>query len=345
MTIPEWVAAANKILRENKSLSYKEAEEILVAAGHQRPKGIKQNGGRKTGRLFARASKKTPEQSIRRRNHEKTSTPEAAEHVAKTKLQRKEVEGIAEYAGLPGLHTEHLANQDSADAIRTGAAGDLVENIPADSAKSKNSLESIIRNDYNKEYVVAISADNFRIIPKESYDELVDPDDLPGFNINETKDLDSQLKKGIEKHRGGIRLQRRLARQFANGVGEIPLAGYLAGPAMGVLLGQSPAEAAADAVPIIGDLESDNNANVSREGQMFVDRTRNIVMPTPETIDQGKQGLAYKDGQPVAVPYGSIAGEATNGDMAKAFVDQVYEVNKKRLLHITGGAARFFLGN
>lgn len=207
MTIPEWVAAANKILRENKSLSYKEAEEILVAAGHQRPKGIKQNGSRKTGRLFARASKKTPEQSIRRRNHEKTSTPEAAEHVAKTKLQRKEVEGIAEYAGLPGLHTEHLVNQDSADAIRTGAAGDLVENIPADSGKSKTSLESIIRNDYNNEYVVGISADNFRIIPKESYDELVDPDDLPGFNINEIKDLDSQLKKGIEKHRGGIRFR------------------------------------------------------------------------------------------------------------------------------------------
>ena len=68
-------------------------------------------------------------------------------------------------------------------------------------------------------------------------------------------------------------------------------------------------------------------------------------MPTPETINQGKQGLAYKDGQPVAIPYvSSEVGEATTGDMAKAFASQVYKVNKKRFVDFIGGSAKFVLG-
>ena len=144
--------------------------------------------------------------------------------------------------------------------------------------------------------------------------------------------------------KGGIRLQRKLARQFADAAGEIPVAGLVAGPVAGILLGQSPAEAAGDAIPFISEIESDNTADVNRTGNLFVDRKTNMVMPTPETVDQGKQGLAYKDGKPVAVPYGSVAGEQSTGDMAKAFVNQVYEVNKKRLLDFAGGGARFVLG-
>jgi hypothetical protein len=132
---------------------------------------------------------------------------------------------------------------------------------------------------------------------------------------------------------GGIKtnsIQRRLAKQFADAAGEIPIAGYVAGPAFGLLLGQSAAEAAGDAIPIISEIESDNTADVSREGNLFVDRKTNMVMPTPETADQGKQGLAYLNGKPVAVPYGSVAGEATTSDMFGAFVNQVFEVQKRR---------------
>ena len=182
--------------------------------------------------------------------------------------------------------------------------------------------------------------------------EYQDPDDLRKANIPETAAEDWRLKNQIklERSSGGMRtnsiarMQRKLARQFAGAAGEIPFAGVVAGPLAGMLLGQSPAEAAGDALPIIGELESDNNADVSREGQMFVDRTRNIVMPTPETIDQGKQGLAYENGQPVAVPYGSVAGEANTGDMAKAFASQVYKVNRKRFFKFVGGGAKFVLG-
>lgn len=195
MTIREWVAAANKLLRKDKSLSYKEVEEILLAAGHPRPKGIKQNGSRSQGLSFKVSTPKSPGQRQRRKNHEQTSTPEAKAHVAKTKLQRKQDQGIADYADIPGTHTEHLVNQDSADAIRTGATGDLVQNIRADSGKTKTAAESIIRTDYNNEHVVGVGADNLRVIPKESFDELVSPDDLPGFDIDESKDLASQLKR------------------------------------------------------------------------------------------------------------------------------------------------------
>jgi hypothetical protein len=176
-----------------------------------------------------------------------------------------------------------------------------------------------------------------------------DPADLDRAGIKQVDidnwDIKNQTR--LIRSKGSIitnSMQRRLAKQFAKGAGELPLAGAIAGPLAGILLGQSPAEAAGDALPIIGELESDNNADVSREGQMFVDRTRNIVMPTPETIDQGKQGLAYKDDQPVAVPYGSVVGEANTGDMAKAFASQVYEVNKKRFIDFVGGSAKFVLG-
>ena len=195
MTIREWVAAANKLLKEDKSRSYQEAENILIAAGHSRPKGIKQNGSRSSGLRFALAPPKSPGQTKRRRNHVETSTPEADAHVAQSKLQRQQDRGIAEYAELPGMHGEHLVNQDSADAVRTGATGDLLQNIPADSGKTKTAAESIIRNDYNNEHVVGVGAENLRVIPKESFDELVSPDDLPGFDIDESKDLPSQLKR------------------------------------------------------------------------------------------------------------------------------------------------------
>ena len=124
------------------------------------------------------------------------------------------------------------------------------------------------------------------------------------------------------------------ARQVGDAAGEIPLAGFIAAPVAAWLLGQSPAEAAGDALPIVGDIESDNTADVSREGHLFVDRKTNMVMPTPETVDQGKQGLAYRDGKPVAVPYGSVAGEANTGDMARAFGNQVVQVNQQRLQNL-----------
>jgi|9_EtaG_2_1085328.scaffolds.fasta_scaffold19838_2 hypothetical protein len=158
-----------------------------------------------------------------------------------------------------------------------------------------------------------------------------DTADLKRAGINpaqiESWDVENQIK--LLKKNGGIRLQRRLARQFADAAGEIPLAGLVAGPVAGMLLGQSPAEALGDAIPI-NEIESDNTADVSREGNLFVDRKTNMVMPTPETVDQGKQGLAYKDGKPVAVPYGSVAGEATTSDMFGAFVNQTFEVQKRR---------------
>ena len=155
-----------------------------------------------------------------------------------------------------------------------------------------------------------------------------------GITQADIDDVTARNQLKLVKARGGSikinSIQRRLARQFADAAGEIPVAGLVAGPAFGLLLGQSAAEAAGDAIPVLSEIESDNTADVNRTGNLFVDRKTNMVMPTPETVDQGKQGLAYKDGNPVAVPYGSVAGEATTSDMFRAFVNQVFEVQKKR---------------
>jgi hypothetical protein len=211
-----------------------------------------------------------------------------------------------------------------------------------------SSLNSIEDQELMKQAAKAIkhfdeTTGEIKTLSQLTTDAFVAPE-APKLN---TKNLyfDAESKEGkkaiqmISNSSGGAHLsqdfqrlakQRRLARQFANAGGELPFAGWIAGPALATLVGQSPAEAAGDAIPILSEIESDNTADVSREGNLFVDRKTNMVMPTPETADQGKQGLAYKDGKPVAVPYGSVAGEATTSDMFGAFVNQVYEVQKRR---------------
>jgi len=60
-------------------------------------------------------------------------------------------------------------------------------------------------------------------------------------------------------------------------------------------------------------IDSGPTANVDRVGNLFVDRTTNQVLPsTKAEAAKGKTGLAYRNGKPVAVPYGSVAGEKSN---------------------------------
>lgn len=120
-------------------------------------------------------------------------------------------------------------------------------------------------------------------------------------------------------------------------VSKLTTGGLLSGAAMSLLMGESPAQAFASNIPILSDIESDNNGMAERAGQLFVDPRTNRLMPT--NAAQVGKGLAYLNGNPVAVPYGSVAGIKSNGEIAKESVRQIADVNSKRLSKVTSAAA------
>ena len=211
MTIAEWISAANALLKADPNLSYQQVEQKLLADGHKRPPGITQKGSSK-GRRFGTKSKRTPGQNIRRATQELTSTNQADEANKLLAKQRAELQGIAEFAGIPTPHREHLYSQDVSSLLQTGAPSDFIENVPSDLASAKTALEQRIRTKYNNRYVVGVGVNGLRVIPVEFFDELVSPDDLPGIDINEkqVKQFDRivQSSTDLSLENGSIRLKR-----------------------------------------------------------------------------------------------------------------------------------------
>lgn len=192
MTIAEWVSAANKLLKANPKLTYQQVEQQLAADGYKRPSGITQKGSSK-GKRFGRKSPRTRGQDVRRAAQEQFSTESAKQRQQELRKQRMEQQGIADYAGLPAPHREHLYSQDISGEITEGAPGDYVENVPADIAAAKTALEQRIRTRYGNRYAVGLGVSGLRVIPRQFFDERVNPDDLPGIDINETQSLEDQL--------------------------------------------------------------------------------------------------------------------------------------------------------
>jgi len=192
MTVAEWIEAANKLLKANPNLTYKQSEQQLAADGHKRPPGITQKGGSK-GLRWGLKSKRTPRQNAGRKTQEQTSTPLADYENKLLAKQRAELQGIAEFAGMPTPHREHPYSQDISGLLQTGAPSDFIKNVPSDLAAVKTALEQRIRTRYNNRYAVGVGVNGLRVIPVEFFDELVNPDDLPGIDIDETVPIDDQI--------------------------------------------------------------------------------------------------------------------------------------------------------
>lgn len=193
MTIAEWVSAANKLLKADPNLTYQQVEQQLAKDGFKRPAGITQKGSSKSGRRFGAKAQRTPGQDLRRAGQEQVSTESATQRQETLKKIRQEQQGVADYAGMPGPHREHLHSQDISGEITEGAPGDYVENVPADIAAAKTALEQRIRTRYNNRYAVGLGVNGLRVIPRKFWDERVNPDDLPGIDIDETNSLEDQL--------------------------------------------------------------------------------------------------------------------------------------------------------
>jgi len=192
MTVAEWIAAANKLLKADSSLTYQQVEQQLAADGHKRPSGITQKGSSK-GKRFGKKAKRTSGQDIRRKGQEQTSTEKADKSNKALAEERAIQQGITEFAGMPTPHREHLYSQDISGDLREGAPGDYIQNVPSNIAAAKTALEQRIRTRYNNRYAVGIGVNGLRVIPREFFDELVSPDDLPGIDIDETVSIDDQI--------------------------------------------------------------------------------------------------------------------------------------------------------
>lgn len=229
------------------------------------------------------------------------------------------------------LHTGATGNQLTKIAFKAGATPDIIAET-----------ELITTQDDVKRFV-----DRHKLEVGLDSSETVVQEKLSHFNVPENTPLPEVRR--ILKDRGGMRTTKRLARNVANNIGNFPAGGALLGAGAMWLVGQDPAAAAIDATPL-GELEGGTElANIEAEGNYFVNRSNNEIvgervptMPKEEFASQGSQGLAYLNDEPVAVPHGSVAGEANTGDMLRAFKDEVWRVNTERAAemksHATGGA-------
>lgn len=218
MTKAQWIQAANKLLKDNPNMSYQQAQQQLADQGFNRPTGITTKGNRRFGPKATR----TPGQNLRRAQQEKTSTEAASQHQKTLADQRREQTGIADFAGLPRPHREHPHNQDVATGLTEGAPGDYVLNIPEDMATAKTSLETTIRNKYGGRYAVGIGVNGLRVVPKKFWDERVNPDDLPGIDVDERHSLEDQIsvlksisRQPVDTNIGGFAQQTPLPQNTA----------------------------------------------------------------------------------------------------------------------------------
>jgi len=155
---------------------------------------------------------------------------------------------------------------------------------------------------------------------------------------------------------GELRKAQKLAKTVSGAAGEIPFAGYVAGPLLGYALGMPPGEAVVSNLPGVSDIEGNELAvreRVPGTTDMFVDPRTNRVDPrTIEEAQSGPLGLAYKDGKPIAVPYGSVAGTTDFMETIKQAGQQILDVNEARArrffgngaVDFTKGAAQLFFG-
>lgn len=148
--------------------------------------------------------------------------------------------------------------------------------------------------------------------------------------------------KVLTENLAGIEKSRAIAQQASTAlpvktpkrIPSIDVKGGLGGAALGAglayLMGDNASQAAAGSIPIVSDIESTNTGVAERAGtNIFVDPRTNRLMPTDPS--QVGMGLAYLNGKPVAVPYGSVAGTKSNGQILQEAGQQIVDVNRGRL--------------
>ena len=186
MTPKEWASAASKLSRTNPGLTHAEVISRMKDAGMPRPPGVKNNGYDKLRRPMFKAKTRSQRQKDQRANHEKTSTTEAADQLAKLKNWQQTMNNMAAAHGIEGWNLEHAYPSDHAsDVIQDrGRAGDYTYLNPDSDAQWKTAVEQYIRSYRDNRYRLLRGNFGDRIVDTRYADDLVDPQDLPGMDVD-----------------------------------------------------------------------------------------------------------------------------------------------------------------
>lgn len=185
----DWIRRANALHKADRTLTRQDVVKQLKDAGHSRPTGVENNGfrGPKLARYPVWGSKtRSPGQTQRRKEHEKTSTPEAQDALEQLQSWQATMNNMAAANGVEGANLEHAyASDHAAEVIQDrGRAGDYTYLNPDSEAAWKTAMEDFIRTKRGNNYRLLNGADTYRLVDERYADDLVDPYDLPGMDID-----------------------------------------------------------------------------------------------------------------------------------------------------------------
>jgi hypothetical protein len=186
MTPKEWASAANKMSRANPGLSRAEIITRMNLEGMPRPTGVEGKGTDSKGNPRFGVKSRSKGQTARRREHEKTSTAESQSQLEQLQQWQQTMNNMAAAAGMEGWNLEHAYPSDHArDVIQDrGRAGDYTYLNPDSDAQWKTSVEQYIRSYKDNRYRLLRGNLGDRIVDTRYADDLVDPQDLPGMDVD-----------------------------------------------------------------------------------------------------------------------------------------------------------------
>ena len=186
MTPKEWASAATQMSRANPGLSREEIITKMNLEGMPRPTGVENKGTDKKGNLRFGVKTRSKGQTARRKQHEQTSTTEAQEALKQLQSWQATMNNMAAANGVEGANLEHAYPSDhAAEVIQDrGRAGDYTYLNPDSEAAWKTAMEQFIRTKRGNNYRLLNGADTYRLVDKRYADDLVDPYDLPGMDID-----------------------------------------------------------------------------------------------------------------------------------------------------------------
>ena len=186
MTPQEWASAANKLSRANPGLTRAEIITRMNLQGMPRPTGVESKGTDSKGNPRFGKKTRSQGQTARRKQHEQTSTSEAQQQLEALQQWQQTMNNMAAAAGMEGTNLEHAYPSDQAgDVIQDrGRAGDYTYLNSDSDAAWKTALEQYIRSYKDNRYRLLRGNYGDRIVDTRYADDLVDPQDLPGMDVD-----------------------------------------------------------------------------------------------------------------------------------------------------------------
>ena len=131
-----------------------------------------------------------------RKKFDTTSTPTAHHESKQLHKKSSALSREAEMLGLEGTRIEHLADQDDAKHMTSGAPGDPNNKaiVKASDAEFKNEVKRRL----GKDYAVTLNPaeESVKAIPKKYFSPVADPNTLPGHNLKNLNDLAQLVRIG-----------------------------------------------------------------------------------------------------------------------------------------------------